>query len=229
MIKESLKFNQYTIFSKENKKNKEGEIFLREYKYFYSYIENKNEPILHQYAIWIDELNISHIRNSEHLFINCTWYSPNGYAQILIILHKDKIINEKIPGCFIITNNKKYDKYLEVLNAFNKIMTQNGVFDFNLSSITTDSEIELTNAIKNAFPNIKLFYCYFHYKQNLVKNLRKRGLLKKSNVDQYNASQNFLNILGKLPLVYNGDIKIIKTELEKIKEDEEIFADFVFL
>ena len=78
LIKESLKFNQYTIFSKENKKNKEGEIFLREYKYFYSYIENKNEPILHQYAIWIDELNISHITNTEHLFIDCTWYRPNG-------------------------------------------------------------------------------------------------------------------------------------------------------
>lgn len=142
-------------------------------------MKKKNEPVLNQYAIWIDELNISHIRNTEHLFIDGTWYRPNGYAQILIILYKDKIINEKIPGCYIITNNKTFDIYLEVLNSFNNIITQNGIFDFNLSSITTDNEIALTNAIKIAFPNVKLFYCYFHYKQNLVENLRKRGLLKK--------------------------------------------------
>ena len=30
-----------------------------------------------------------------------------------------------------------------------------------------------------------------------------------------------------MPLVYNEDIKIIKSELEKIKEEEEIFSDFI--
>ena len=84
-------FNKvYNIFSKDNQKNKEGEIFLREFKYFFTYNEKKNEPILNQYATWIDELNISHIRNIEHLFIYGTWYSPNGFVQILIVLYKDK-------------------------------------------------------------------------------------------------------------------------------------------
>ena len=62
---------------------------------------------MNKYGIWINDLNISHIREAEHLFIDSTWYKPNGYKQILIILYKD--IKEKIPGCFFVMNNKQHN------------------------------------------------------------------------------------------------------------------------
>ena len=48
-----------------NKLNNVGEIFLREYKYFYSYNNSNNETVLNEFAIWLDELNITHIRSAD--------------------------------------------------------------------------------------------------------------------------------------------------------------------
>ena len=86
---------------------------------------------------------------------------PNGFNQILIILYKDKIINEKISECFIITNNKKYDIYFEALNSFKNIVTQKGIFDFNLKTISIDNDLSLFNGIINVLPNIKIFFVTF--------------------------------------------------------------------
>ena len=63
------------------------------YKFFYCYNESNTNPILNKFAIWCDDLNVSHLRTTEHLFIDGTWYRPNGFQQIIIILYKDKQIN----------------------------------------------------------------------------------------------------------------------------------------
>ena len=101
----------YTIFEKDNILLSNGEIILREFNYFYNYEDDKSKPVLNKYAIWINDISISHIRKAKHLFIDGTWYRPDGFVQILIILYKDIITNEKLPGCFIIMNNKKYTLY----------------------------------------------------------------------------------------------------------------------
>ena len=44
--KTSIKFAQFSVFNKNNLINKTGEIFLREYKFFYSYKNNKSKPLL---------------------------------------------------------------------------------------------------------------------------------------------------------------------------------------
>ena len=175
----SIKFSMYTIFEKNNIYNNKGEIFLRDFRFFYNYEENKSEPVLNKYAIWMDTINISHIRKSKHLFIDGTWYRPSGFCQIIIILYKDIIINEKIPGCYIITNNKKYNIYKAALESFKNIITQNNIFDLNINSITVDDEIALNNAVNDVFPNSNKFNCYYHYKKNIVDNLRKHGFMRK--------------------------------------------------
>ena len=110
------------------------------------------------------------MRKSNHLFIGGAWYKPSGFVQILIILYKDTIINKKIPGCFIITVNKKYKIYKAVLESFKSILTQNDIFDLSIKSITVDDEIALNNAVNGLFPNINKFNCYYHYKKILLIN-----------------------------------------------------------
>ena len=39
MEKNSIKFTKYSIFEEQNKLNKDGEIFLRDYKFFYAYLK----------------------------------------------------------------------------------------------------------------------------------------------------------------------------------------------
>ena len=166
----SVKFSMYTIFEKENIKNTNGEIFLRDFRYFYNYENNNTDIILYKYAIWIDSISISHMRKSNHFFIDGTWYKPSGFVQILIILYKDTIINEKIPGCFIITNNKKYKIYKSVLESFKNILTQNDIFALSIKYITIDDEIVLNNAVNDVFPNINKFNFYYYYKKILLIN-----------------------------------------------------------
>ena len=71
----SIKFTQYSIFEESNIINSEEELFLREFKYFYTFDEKKSKSILNKYAIWIDDLNISHLRESKHIFIDGTMIS----------------------------------------------------------------------------------------------------------------------------------------------------------
>ena len=169
----SIKYSQYSIFESNNIINKEEEIFLREYKYFYSYDEKNSRSILNKYAIWIDDLNISHLRVAKHIFIDGTWYKPNGYEQILIILYKDIITKEKIPGCYIIMNNKKYEIYKEIFLALINILTQNHIYNLDFETITTDVELALIKAVNAAFPMVRHFNCYFHYKQDLIRKFKK--------------------------------------------------------
>ena len=62
----------------------------------------------------VDELNLAHIKVSNQFFIDGTQYKPRDFRQIIIIEYKGIIINEKITGSFIITNNKKSKLYIEV-------------------------------------------------------------------------------------------------------------------
>ena len=224
----SIKFTQFSIFDKNNIYNIDNEIFLREYKYFYTFDEKKLTPILNKYAIWIDDLNISHLRASKHIFIDGTWYRPNGFEQILIILYKDIITKEKIPGCYIIMNNKKYEIYKEIFLSLKNIITQNQLYTFEIETISTYQELALIKAIKNIFPKTKHFNCYFHYKQDLIRRLKKAGLYKrKTNNNIANECQEVLNILGLLPLQYKGDINFINRKLEEINANYPRFKNLV--
>ena len=51
----------------------------------------------------------------------------------------------------------------------------------SINTITTDTEIALINAIKTNFPNTQRIGCWFHLKQDLLKEAKTLGLLNKSN------------------------------------------------
>ena len=214
------------MFDKHNIKNSNNEIMFREYKYFYIYDKRKKLPKLNEYAIWCDDLNISHLRQSKNLFIDGTWYKPNGFQQILIIQYKDIIIKEKIVGAYLIMNNKKFSLYYEVLNAFKNIITQNGKYKLNIKSITSDAEKALIKAIKKIFPNILHFNCYFHYKKDIKDYLKCLGFTKKKNLNLYLKSKEIVNHLGLLPLEYQGNIEAFDKFIIDLKSKYPDFINF---
>jgi len=122
------------------------------------------------------------------------WYLVKhiGFEQIIIILYKDIIINEKISSCYIITNNKKFYLYKKALEAFKKIITQNNIYELNFISITFDEEQALCKAIDCIFPKTQRFLCYFHYKRNIQDKLKKLGFFKKNNNNKFNNTKEFI-------------------------------------
>ena len=63
--------------------------------------------------------------------------------------------------------------------SFKNILTQKGNYELEIETITTDAEIVLIKAINHIFPKIKHFNCFFHYKQEFIKNSEKKEYVKK--------------------------------------------------
>ena len=190
------------------------------------------------YIIWGNDENIARMRISNNYYIDATFHTPPELSQILIFMYKDKITELKIPGLYVLMNGK-FKRFYEIIfeNIIN-IITQNNLYKLNINTIVADAEKALIKVIKNYFPISKLVICYFHYKQNIIQNIRKYGLY---NDKQKDESHIILKILSELPFVYKGNYdnvtKIINDIIQKypkydnflnnyfIKEKKQFFID----
>ena len=76
-------------------------------------------------------------------------------------------------------NGKKEEYYDLVFKDILDIVTFQKKFSININTIVTDTEKGLINIIKKYFPTSKRISCLYHYKQDLIRNLRSYGLYKK--------------------------------------------------
>ena len=104
-----------------------------------------------------------------------------------------------------------------VFKSLIKILTQNNIYKLDLKTITTDTELALINAINNSFDNIQRLGCWFHLKQDLIREAKTMGLLNKKNKNtNIETTLEIITQLTLLPLEYNGDINYLKNKVETI-------------
>ena len=70
--------------------------------------------------------------------------------------------------------------YSKALDSVRNIITSNNNIEINLKSVTLDFERGLNNSFIKYFPNIHIVGCLYHYKQILLRKLKKYGLYDKS-------------------------------------------------
>ena len=132
------KFNKNCIF--ENIYDYQNRLILREFRNIYIEVPDKKEPVLLDYIIWGNNENISRIRLSKILFLDGTFHHPQEYKQLLILMYRDIITDQNIPGIYILINGK-YEKFYDiVLSSLVNILTQNRLYNINAEIIVTDSE-----------------------------------------------------------------------------------------
>ena len=160
---------------------------------------------------------IARARISKHFFIDATFHHPYKFSQLLIIIFKDVISSEYLPGFFILMSNKTEILYTMIFKSIINILTQHNIYKLSINTITTDTEIALINAIKTNFPNTQRIGCWFHLKQDLLREAKALGLLNKNN-DKINPETTIevIKQLAMLPLEYNGDINYLKNKLNII-------------
>ena len=61
---------------------------------------------------------IGHMRESYYYFFDDTWYRPTVMNYLLILMFKVILTGEKIPGFFIVTNNRKKEIYIRLFIIF---------------------------------------------------------------------------------------------------------------
>ena len=71
----------------------------------------------------------------------------------------------------------------------------------------------LIKVIKKYFPNSRRISCLFHYKQDILRNLRVYGLMKKN---QKEESLNLLKKLGNIPFLYKGKVENVDIECKNL-------------
>ena len=57
----------------------------------------------------------------------------------MIIIFKDIIIHEYLPGFYILLSNKSEVLYDLAFKSVKRILTQNGLYQLNIKTITTDT------------------------------------------------------------------------------------------
>ena len=157
---------------------------------------------------------LARARLTKHLFIDGTFHHPIGYTQLLIVIFKDIIIHEYLPGLYILLSNKSEMLYDLSFKSLKMILTQNRLYQLNIKTITTDTEIALINVIHLNFPNSHRIGCWFHLKKDLLREAKTLGLLNPKNekIDP-DITLEVITQLSLLPIEYNGDINYLEKKL----------------
>lgn len=186
-------------------KDYENRLILREYRNIPLENNSKIKISSLEYIIWANSENLKRIKVSKNLFVDGTFHHPPEFYQLLIIMYKDVITNLKLPGIYILLNSKTELIYDLVFESLIKIIWYNNLMDIKVETIVTDQELALIKVIKKYFPNARRISCLFHCKQNILRNLRVYGLMKKNKKEE---SLNLLKKLGNISFVYKGKLKM---------------------
>lgn len=224
----NMRFTKASILSEIRDYN--NRLILREYRVIPLELGNRKlRQNYLEYVIWANSENILRLKVSKNLFIDGTFHHPKEFYQLLIIMYKDIITNLKIPAFYVLMNNKTEILYNYIFESLLRIIWSEKIEDINVQTIVTDQEIALVNVVKKYFPKSLRISCLFHYKQDLMRNLRNYGLMKKKYKEN---SLKLLSNLGNLPFIYKGDIKIFEKECKSLSElfpDHSNFINNYFL
>jgi len=87
---------------------------MRDYCNTYLYENNGKKLYNHKHIIFISDFQHNKLIESPHLYFDVTFVYPKEFAQMIIVLYYDTLINKRAPGALILLNNKKENSYLRV-------------------------------------------------------------------------------------------------------------------
>jgi len=117
-------------------------------------------------------------------------------------------------------SNRYEELYNIVLQSIKTILTQYDIINLNIETITSDSEKALVNSLNNNFDDFQRVSCWFHMKQNIIKNAKQNGFFNpKSKFIDVTITKEIITQLCTLPLEYKGDMTYFDNKI-KILESQ---------
>ncbi|KAG0436613.1 hypothetical protein DMUE_4133, partial [Dictyocoela muelleri] len=124
-----------------------------------------------RFLLFINSEKISHLKNSEIWLADGTFkMAPAGFYQIYIIYAK--IFDKYFPLIFAILPNKTEDIYSKLFKRIADLIDKRGP-----QYIIMDFEVAPMKAFNIVFKNTKIFNCFFHFSQNLWRQIQKNNLV----------------------------------------------------
>ena len=103
-----------------------------------------------------------------------------------------------LPLLYTLLANKSEKTYLKLFKMFEDVP------NFEPVEVTVDFELACVNAILTIWPNVSIFFCWFHYSQNLWKNIQSKQLAKDYVKDP--VVRKLFKYLNFLPFVPSKDV-----------------------
>lgn len=167
--KNSKIFNWNSVF--DNNTTLTGEQSLKDVSFSFLYTPDGKHLFWHKHLVWMSDFHINRIINSSHLYIDGTFITTKDYYQVLVIMYYDNNSQKKIPGCFILINNKYESGYIKCLNEFKRLITIEDTYKIHLKSITVDFEKALINALYISVIPWPVFLSFIINEENYYKNI----------------------------------------------------------
>ncbi|KAG0426628.1 hypothetical protein DMUE_5957, partial [Dictyocoela muelleri] len=128
--------------------------------------------------ILMNENSKIHLQRAKIWLIDGTFKScPSEFYQVFII--HTNILGKVLPMAYILLKNKTKEQYIKMFSLIKKILNHT-----NLDNIIVDYEKNIHEALKVTFPNIIIHGCFFHWCQNIIRNLKSNGLYKTYKLDK---------------------------------------------
>ena len=89
--------------------------------------------------------------------------------------------SDYLPGFYILMSNKTEILNDLIFKSVIRIFNQNNIYQLQIKTITTDTELGLINAVKNNFSNSQKIGCWFYLKQDLIREAKVLGLFNIKN------------------------------------------------
>lgn len=145
------------------KRDVRGDIFLH-----YDSGQADNNRIV----VFASKWKIENIEKCKIFIIDGTFSSVPGNFYQLVTVHT-VILGSSFPMFYILCKNKKQATYVRSLEFLKD------QFSMLPSTFITDFELGLSNAVSKLFPNSQIFYCHFHFCQNLWRRLHQYNLTRR--------------------------------------------------
>lgn len=152
----------------EMKKTLTGQPFLMRY------VRDENYHIM----IFTTPPNLQRLTDSRYWLIDGTFATvPLEFSQMYSI-HGSvpfQVRDSVVPLVFMLLNNKAQETYACAFETLLQIC-QEAQIDLRPKFIVSDFEKAIINVMRDIFPESECFLCYFHFAQNMLKQLSFRGL-----------------------------------------------------
>lgn len=140
--------------------------------------------------------------------------------QLFFLYSKTLLLQQAIPFMYVLMSRKTEKCYTHLFQTLKEIFPLHG------KSVMTDFELAMRNAIRNVYPTLKMYTCWFHFCQAVK---RKASQLMHL-MAQLKINENIKNAYYKLlclPLLPASEILACFQMIKSQVADEKVFKPFL--
>ena len=165
--------------------------------------------------------------------------APHKFTQVFTILGTVTRVNEKaneevaLPFVYALLSSKQGAQYSTVLQAISRKSEEYGIENCAPDLFMSDFELAILNACREVFPLKAISACFFHFCQNLYRNIQSYGLQAAYNNANDRTIKDFTHKLAALAYVPIGDVEayfdVLKTSAPAAMNEYIAYFDATYV